>query len=243
MHSNRHLRRCSNIVAVAVALYFAPFTGMLHAQTPFYQGKTLTVINGNEPGDTADQRMRAVLPFFKKHIPGSPTVVAEYMPGGGGRKVANHIYGAARPDGLTMAFPPGSFITYAVFKETGVNYDINKLIFVGSPESATQYVFLTRKEAGLNSLDKLKAATGIRIGAQSVGHTIYIVGRLFAHVLRLKEPEVHYGLLRPGTRYRPDPRRDRRAGEYSRHHSAAQPGVDKKGHGGFSRNAGNTQGR
>ena len=82
MHSNRHLRRCFKIVALAVALYFAPFTGLLHAQTPFYQGKTLTVINGNEPGGTADQRMRAVLPFFKKHIPGSPTVVAEYMPGG-----------------------------------------------------------------------------------------------------------------------------------------------------------------
>ena len=98
MYSKRHLQRCFKIVGLAVALYFAPFTGMLHAQTPFYQGKTLTVINGNEPGGTADQRMRAVLPFFKKHIPGSPTVVAEYMPGGGGRKVANHIYGAARPD-------------------------------------------------------------------------------------------------------------------------------------------------
>ena len=197
MYSKGHVRRCFKIVAVAVALYFAPFTGLLDAQAPFYQGKTLTVINGNEPGGTADQRMRAVLPFFKKHIPGTPTVVAEYMPGGGGRKVANHIYGAARPDGLTMAFPPGSFITYAVFKETGVNYDINKLIFVGSPESATQYVFLTRKEAGLNSLDKLKAATGIRIGAQSVGHTIYIVGRLFAHVLRLKEPKFITGYSGP----------------------------------------------
>jgi tripartite-type tricarboxylate transporter receptor subunit TctC len=131
MYSKRLLRRRFKIVVVAVGLYIAPFIGPLHAQTPFYRGKTLTVINGNEPGGTADQRMRAVLPFFKKHIPGTPTVVAEYMPGGGGRKVANHIYGAARPDGLTMAFPPGSFVAYAIFKETGVSYDINKLIFVG----------------------------------------------------------------------------------------------------------------
>jgi tripartite-type tricarboxylate transporter receptor subunit TctC len=181
------------IVAITITASAAP----LYAQTPFYQGKTLTVINGNEPGGTADQRMRAVLPFFKKHIPGSPTVVAEYMPGGGGRKVANHIYSAARPDGLTMAFPPGGFVAYAIFKETGVAYDINKLIFVGSPESATQYVFLTRKEAGFNSLEKLRAATGLRIGAQSVGHTIYIVGRLFAHVLRLKEPKFITGYSGP----------------------------------------------
>jgi tripartite-type tricarboxylate transporter receptor subunit TctC len=195
-----NLRRCkpfvmAAILAVAALCAFTP--AALHAQAPFYQGKTLTVINGNEPGGTGDLRMRAVLPFFKKHIPGSPTVVAEYMPGGGGRKVANHIHNAARPDGLTMAFPPGGFVTYAIFKETGVNYDINKLIFVGSPESATQYVFLTRKEAGLNSLEKLKAATGVRIGAQSVGHTIYIVGRLFAHVLRLKDPRFITGYSGP----------------------------------------------
>jgi tripartite-type tricarboxylate transporter receptor subunit TctC len=185
------------LFAIIGAITLTASAARLHAQTPFYQNKTLTVINGNEPGGTADQRMRAVLPFFKKHIPGSPTVVAEYMPGGGGRKVANHIYSAARPDGLTMAFPPGGFVAYAIFKETGVAYDINKLIFVGSPESATQYVFLTRKEAGLNSLEKLRAATGVRVGAQSVGHTIYIVGRLFAHVLRLKEPKFITGYSGP----------------------------------------------
>jgi tripartite-type tricarboxylate transporter receptor subunit TctC len=197
MESNRHLPRRCKIVAVAVALTFALFSAQLHAQAPFYQGKTLTVINGNEPGGTADRRMRAVIPFFKKHIPGAPTIVAEYMPGGGGRKVANHIYSAARPDGLTLAFPPGGFITYAVFKETGVNYDIKKLIFVGAPESSTQYVFVTRKEAGLNSLEKLKSASGLRIGAQSVGHTVYIVGRLFAHVLRLKGPKFITGYSGP----------------------------------------------
>jgi tripartite-type tricarboxylate transporter receptor subunit TctC len=197
MDPKHHLRRAFKIVAAALPLCLAAFGEPLQAQTPFYQGKTVTVINGNEPGGTGDRRMRAVLPFFKKHIPGSPTVVAEYMPGGGGRKVANHIYSAARPDGLTMGFPPGSFVTYAIFKETGVSYDINKLIFVGSPESATQYVFLTRKEAGLNSLEKLRAAIGLRIGAQSVGHTIYIVGRLFAHVLRLKDSKFITGYSGP----------------------------------------------
>jgi tripartite-type tricarboxylate transporter receptor subunit TctC len=185
------------VTAAAAAFCVVAAAGPLPAQTPFYQGKTITVINGNEPGGTGDRRMRAVLPFFKKHIPGAPTVVAEYMPGGGGRKVANHIYSAARADGLTMGFPPGGFVTYAIFKETGVNYDVKKLIFVGSPESATQYVFLTRKEAGLNSLEKLKSATGLRIGAQSVGHTIYIVGRLFAHVLRLKDPRFITGYSGP----------------------------------------------
>jgi len=160
----------------------------VHAQTPFYQGKTITIINGNPPGGTADRRMRAFIPYFKKYIAGEPTLLAEYMPGGGGRKLANHMYLVAKPDGLTIGFPPGAFVTSAVMKETGVQYDIDKLIFVGAPESSTQYVFLTRKEVGLNSLDKLRVKTNLRIGGQSVGHTVYIVGRLFAYVLGLKSP-------------------------------------------------------
>lgn len=173
------------------------FTGPAFSQAPFYQGKTITVINGNEAGGTGDMRMRALMPFLKKYIPGEPTVIAEFMPGGGGRKLANYMYRTARADGLTIGFPPGSFITYAVMGETGVDYDIAKLIFLGSPESTTHYVFLTRKEAGIRNIDKLRSASGLRIGAQSVGHTIYIVGRLFAYVLGLKEPKFVVGYSGP----------------------------------------------
>jgi tripartite-type tricarboxylate transporter receptor subunit TctC len=162
-----------------------------------YQGKTITVINGNAPGGTADMRMRAMLPFLKKHIPGEPTVVAEFMDGGGGRRLANHMYRNVRPDGLTIGFPPGTFIAYGVLGETGVNYDVGKFVYLGAPESATNYVFLTRKAAGIDSLDKLRSTPGLRVGAQSVGHTIYVIGRLFAYTLRLKEPRFVVGYSGP----------------------------------------------
>ena len=167
------------------------------AQTPFYQGKTVTIINGNPPGGTADRRMRAFMPYLKKYIPGEPTIIAEYMDGAGGRKLANHMYLVAKPDGLTIGFPPGAFVTSAVMKETGVNYDIDKLIFLGSPESSTQYVFLTKKELGLDSLDRLRAKTNLRIGGQSIGHTVYIAGRLFAFALGLKAPTFITGYSGP----------------------------------------------
>jgi len=154
----------------------------------FYQGKTITVISGREPGGLGDLRHRAILPYLKKHIPGQPNIVTEYMPGGGGRKVANHIYRTAQPDGLIIGSPPGGFILAAVLKEPGVNYELDKFTYFGSAESEDHYVFLTRKEANLGTLDRLRANSGIRIGGQSVGHTIYTLGRLFAYILRLKEP-------------------------------------------------------
>jgi tripartite-type tricarboxylate transporter receptor subunit TctC len=172
-------------------------SGPAFSQALFYQGKTITVINGNAPGGTADMRMRAMLPFLKKHIPGEPTVVAEFMDGGGGRRLANHMFKTVRPDGLTLGYPPGAFVTYAVMGETGVNYDVGKFIYLGAPESATNYVFLTRKAAGIDSLEKLRSTPGLRVGAQSVGHTVYVIGRLFAYTLRLKEPRFVVGYSGP----------------------------------------------
>ena len=119
------------------------------------------------------------------------------MPGAGGRKAANYIYRVARPDGLTIASPVGGFLMLAVLKEPGVEYDISKFIYLGAPDGVVHYVFHSRKEAGLSSVEKLRAAKGVRIGAQAVGHTIYIVGRLFAYIFALKEPKFVTGYSGP----------------------------------------------
>ncbi|MBI4527988.1 MAG: hypothetical protein HY695_29690 [Deltaproteobacteria bacterium] len=161
----------------------------VQAQADFFKGKTLTLVYGSTPGGIGDMRVRALVPFIRKHMPGEPGIVLEFMPGGAGRKAANYIYGVARPDGLTLGGAPGSFIASAILAEPGVNYDLAKLVYLGSSESATHYTFLSRKEAGLETLEKLRAATGVRIGAQAVGHAVYVTGRLFAYFLGLKEPK------------------------------------------------------
>jgi hypothetical protein len=37
-------------------------------------------------------------------------------------------------------------------------------------------------------VEKLRAASGVRIGAQTVGHAVYITGRLFTYLIGVKEP-------------------------------------------------------
>jgi len=183
------------LAALLSCLSFLPAAAF--SQTPFYQGKTITIIQGREPGGTGDMRVRAVISFLRKYIPGQPTIVTEFIPGAGGRRAANHIYRGTRPDGLTIGNVGAGLVANAVLGQTGVQYDLDKLIYLGSPNSATHYVFLSRKEVGLSSLEKLRAASGIRIGAQSVGHDIYMNGRLFAYLLGLKEPRFVTGYSGP----------------------------------------------
>ena len=139
------------------------------AQAPFYQGKTITVLQGREPGGTGDLRARAVTQFLQKYIPGNPTIIHEFMAGGGGLRAANHMYAVAKPDGLTIGSVSSGMLGNAILGGAGVKYQFEKFHYLGASDAGGHYVFYTRKEAGANNLEKLRAATGIRIGAQSVG--------------------------------------------------------------------------
>ena len=181
-------------VAMGALLFF---TAPAFPQAPFYQGKTITVIATTSPGGTGDMRVKSLLPYLKKHIPGSPTMVIEYMDGGGGRKGTNYLYRNSRPDGLTIGAMSGGVIALQIMRESGVLYDIDKFSYLGSPESVNHYTIYSRKDLGFTSLDKLRAASGIRIGAQSVGHVSYIAGRLFAYFFGLKDPKFVAGYTAP----------------------------------------------
>lgn len=166
-------------------------------ETPFYEGKTITMIRGGAPGGVGEMRTRAVANFLKKHVPGKPAVLIEFMAGGGGSKAANHIYRGARADGLIVGSMPGGMVSSAILGEAGIQYDLDKFIYLGSPNSESHYVFFTNKKLGLNNIAKLRAYSGLRIGAQTVGHPVYYTGRLFAYLLGLKDPNFISGYSSP----------------------------------------------
>ena len=58
--------------------------GVAFPQTSFFQGKTVTILESSAPGGVGSMRTKAVVPFLHKHIPGNPTIVVQYMDGGGG---------------------------------------------------------------------------------------------------------------------------------------------------------------
>lgn len=191
----KRTRRCSVVGCVGVLLW-QMIASSAGAQS-FYQEKTLTVVGATDPGGTADLRIRTVVSFLRKHIPGSPNIVIDYMPGAGGRRAANHVFKTARPDGLTVGAFTSSVIPAAVLGESGVLYDLDKFIYLGTPYSGHPHIFLSRKEAGIGNLEKLRSTTGLRLGAQSVGHTIYYTGRMFSYLLGVREPKIVVGYSGP----------------------------------------------
>jgi len=177
--------------ALAAPILFLPVPVI--GQAPFYQGKTITIIQGTSPGGSSDMLTRSMIPFLQKHIPGNPTVISEYMPGGGGTKAANHVFKNVAADGLTIGRVGGGLVANAILGEKGVLYDLDKFIYLGSPHSAYHWALVTRKGAGVKSAADLRSVSKLRIGAQSVGHSIYFVGRMFAYLIGINDPSFVVG--------------------------------------------------
>lgn len=193
----RHANAAKLTAVVLLLLALLVSRHRAFAQAPFYQGKTIALVAGTAPGGIGDNRVKALVPFLRKYIPGNPAIVVEYMDGGGGRQIGNHMARNAKPDGLTIGAFSSSVISMNILRDSGVMYDIDKFFYLGSPESTSHLVFYTRKDAGLNNIEKLRAASGVRIGTRPVGHSAYVASRLFAYYLGLKEPRFIPGYAAP----------------------------------------------
>ncbi|MGH7833831.1 MAG: hypothetical protein ACREQK_09325, partial [Candidatus Binatia bacterium] len=185
------------LLAAALGIACAAFPREALSQAPYFQDKTITILRGGSPGGSGDMQAKSLIPFLKKYIPGNPTIIIQNMPGAAGMKAVNYAYATARPDGLTITAIGSGLAAGAILGLPGVKYDLDKLIYLGSTEHGDPYVFLSRKEAGFDNLEKLRAASGVRIGAQTVGHAVYISGRIFAYILGLTNPNIVVGFGGP----------------------------------------------
>ncbi len=81
-----------------------------------------------------DDWARFIALYLGKHIPGTPTVVVQNMPGAGTIIAANHVYNIAKPDGLTLGLVNPAIYIDQLLRATEVKFDWPKFSFIGSPE-------------------------------------------------------------------------------------------------------------
>ena len=186
MVSRVTLIRSATLLGVGVALLLSGAHG---SAAPYYQGKTLTMIQGRTPAGTGDVRARVVIEYLQKHLEGKPTIVSRYMPGGGGTLAANYMANNARRDGLTIGNIGSSMFPNAILQVRGVRYKLEDFIFLGSASPGNPYTLVIRPGLKLNTVEAVKEHQGLRFAQRSVGHAMYILDRVVAYVLDLKEPK------------------------------------------------------
>ena len=141
----------------------------LYAQAPFYKGKTITLIAGTSAGSVYDAYARLVAQYWGKHIPGNPDFVVQNMAGAGSLIAANHLYGAVKPDGLTLA----SIIPAIYFNQlTGrkeVRFDYAKFNWIGSIDRSDNLIYMRSDTAFKTIHDVRRAAQPPKCAATGTG--------------------------------------------------------------------------
>jgi len=164
---------------------FGPVTG-LHAQAPFYQGKTITFLVGSGSGTAYDIYSRLLAAYIGKHLPGNPTVVVQNMPAAGGLVAANYVYGVAKPDGLTLASinPAHYFNQLQGNKE--VKFDWTKFAWIASMDKSEHMLYMRSDTPYKTMQDVRKAAEPPKCGATGTGTSGHYVPRMLEETLGTK---------------------------------------------------------
>ena len=150
----------------------------LHAQSNFYQGKTITIIVGTKAGDVYDLYPRLVAEFMPKFIPGNPNIIIQNVAGAAGLIATNQLYSTAKPDGLTLGAIYPALYFEQLAKRPEVKFDWSKLIWVGSTVSSNSLMYM-RTDTPYKSIEDIRtAATPPKCGATGVTSTAYYMPKL-----------------------------------------------------------------
>jgi tripartite-type tricarboxylate transporter receptor subunit TctC len=107
----------------------------------FYRGKTITMIVGVAAGGDYDLAARLVGKYLTKHLPGSPAVVVQNMPGAGGIAAMNFMYSAAPEDGTTLAVMQRAMPQLAYVGTSDIHFDATKFTWLGTMSSYANDAF------------------------------------------------------------------------------------------------------
>ena len=168
---------------VLIWLFFTPTAW---AQTPFYQGKTITVVAGVSAGSAYDLYARLMAQFMGKYIPGNPSFIVQNMTGAGSIIGANYVYNVSKPDGLTIGAIQPSIYFNQLMKQKEVKYDWAKFGWIGSSDKS-DYLLYMRADLPYKTLaDVRKAKEPPKCGSTGAGTSGSYMPKLLEETLGTK---------------------------------------------------------
>jgi len=171
---------------VFILLLLLAWTARVQAQESFYQGKTVRIVVGFTAGGFYDRWARVLARHLGKHIPGSPEIIVQNMPGAGSVIAANYVYGVAKADGLTLGMPSANIYMDQLVARGEVRFDVRKFNWIGTQDKR-HLLFYMRTDAPYKSLgDIIKATEPPKCGETGTTSSGYLLLRILQEVLGAK---------------------------------------------------------
>jgi tripartite-type tricarboxylate transporter receptor subunit TctC len=134
----------------------------------FYRGKTLRMLIGYGPGGGYDIYGRLVAEFLPRHLPGSPTIITQNMPGAGSFVAAKYMHDVAPKDG-TVFGSLAQTLALDSMTNTSAKIDVAKMPYIGRLVTNIDTGSALRK-TGITSFEDVRAKQ-YNVGASGGGST------------------------------------------------------------------------
>jgi len=158
----------------------------VRAQTPFYQGKTVTIIVGSAAGTVYDIYARLMGRYVGKYLPGTPEVIVQNMPAAGSLVAANYIYGIAKPDGLTVVSINPALYFNQLQGQKEVKYDWAKFTWIASTDKSDHLMYMRADTPYKSIQDVRRSPERPKCGATGAGTSGYYIPKLLEDTLGAK---------------------------------------------------------
>ena len=168
--------------AAAATIWPSPSLG-----APYFQGKTITIINGARAGSEIDLMSRLTARHLGRHIAGKPRIVVKNLPGARARAAQSYVLSRARQDGSTLYFGPWRWLGQAL-RRPGRKFDYDDVSLIGGSRSEGWVQVARRTAAALpiGSAGDIKTQRRFRLGGTRTGTTGDILARLSFDLLGLR---------------------------------------------------------
>lgn len=120
-----------------------------------FAGQRVNLIVSFGAGGTYGLYARLISEHIGKHLPGSPNVIVQHLPGAGGIVASNRLYNITEKDGLTVGMLLKDIALAQIVNADTVRFDARKFNWIGS---VNQYysVIMTWAGSGADSLETAK---------------------------------------------------------------------------------------
>jgi tripartite-type tricarboxylate transporter receptor subunit TctC len=173
------------ILALGFSLVLLSFFNV-HAQAPFYEGKTIRIVVGLPAGDAYDLYARMLAAHMGKYIPGHPNIIVQNMPGASSMITANHVYNIGKPDGLTFGSILPSLYFDQLLRRKEVQFDWAKFIYLGSFERSNNLLYMRADTPFKTIHDVTKISPPPKCGSTGTGSPSYYLIRLLNDAIGTK---------------------------------------------------------
>jgi tripartite-type tricarboxylate transporter receptor subunit TctC len=177
------MQRLLSILAVAV-LVGCTQPGYGQSIADSFRGKQIRFVLGAAAGQDYDVWARFLARHLPRHVPGSPSVLVQNMPGAGQMLATNWLYNVAPRDGTVWGMVSRNIPNAGLQGFAGVRYDPLKFNWIGSPELTNRGCFAMARARVKTAADLFEHE--LVVGGTGAGSTVTETPNLLRGLLGMK---------------------------------------------------------